>query len=183
MDYFSRIKPILNKLTDYNIIDNLFVIRQYLLALEKGIGYYRLPHIENSNNVILMPNICDFLIANSLKYCTFNKGKYYLGNFKDRLRIVVELTKLEEKINKDAIDTDIWTWLHSFCFNQTKLQNSTNIVYETYRYYWIFKDEKLREVIENKINMKYKDFVICAFSHAAEVYLSHRTTVLTEIGP
>lgn len=26
-------------------------------------------------------------------------------------------------------------------------------------------------------------FVICAFSHAAEVYLSHRTTVLTEIGP
>lgn len=44
-----------------------------------------------------MPNICDFLIANSLKYCTFNKGKYYLGNFKDRLRIVVELTKLEEK--------------------------------------------------------------------------------------
>lgn len=26
-------------------------------------------------------------------------------------------------------------------------------------------------------------FVICAFSHAAEVYLSHRTTALTEIGP
>ncbi len=163
MDYFSSVKPILNKLTNYNIIDNLFVIRQYLLALEKGIGYNRLPHIENSNSVILMPNICDFLIANSLKYCTFNKGKYYLGNFKDRLRIVVELTKLEEKINKDAIDTDIWTWLHSFCFNQTKLQNSTNIIYETYRYYWIFKDEKLCKVIEDNINMKYKDFVICAF--------------------
>ena len=27
------------------------------------------------------------------------------------------------------------------------------------------------------------NFVICAFSHAAEAYLSHRTTVLTEIGP
>ena len=26
-------------------------------------------------------------------------------------------------------------------------------------------------------------FIICAFFHAAEVYLSHRTTVLSEIGP
>lgn len=36
---------------------------------------------------------------------------------------------------------------------------------ETYRYYWIFKDEKLCKVIEDNINMKYKDFVICAFGY------------------
>ena len=69
-DYYTIVKPQLNKLSKFNILDSLYVIRQYVLYSFNG---YKLNepdfrYIENSQKCKIPVYLADFLIANIIKY-------------------------------------------------------------------------------------------------------------------
>lgn len=79
MNYFSKIKPVLNKLSELNVYDSLEVVRAYMQASADGNtnrAYVAGVNHSEANSVEVW--FADFLIANIIKYCgDFLKEDYF----------------------------------------------------------------------------------------------------------
>ena len=70
MNYFSKIKPVLNKLSELNVYDSLEVVRAYVEASADGkTNRAFIPGVNHSEANSVEVWFADFLIANIVKYC------------------------------------------------------------------------------------------------------------------
>ena len=70
MNYFSRIKPVLNKLSELNVYDSLYVVRAYMQTYaDDNIKKTNIPGVEYSEANSIEVWFADFMIANIIKYC------------------------------------------------------------------------------------------------------------------
>ena len=138
------------------------VIREYADAFDSKKDRRFLNNIEYSDSKVLMPNIIDFCIANSIIYSQTLPVKKSLSRYIDRNKLITAIDVIERQINEFGIDKDIWLWLHAFGLNQSK-QYSGNIFSNVYRYYRIFNnDVDLRNRIESKLGISYHDYIACS---------------------
>ena len=79
MNYFSKIKPVLNKLSELNVYDSLEVVRAYMQASADGnTNRAYVPGVNHSEANSVEVWFADFLIANIIKYCgDFLKEDYF----------------------------------------------------------------------------------------------------------
>lgn len=70
MNYFHRIKPVLNKLTELNVYDSLYVVRAYIQAsVDRNTRKEFIQGVNHSEANSVEVWFADFLIANIIKYC------------------------------------------------------------------------------------------------------------------
>lgn len=69
MNYFSKIKPVLNKLTELNVYESLEVVRAYMQASADGnTNRACIPGVNHSEANSVEVWFADFLIVNIIKY-------------------------------------------------------------------------------------------------------------------
>lgn len=151
-DYFYKVKPVLNRLCNHDIIKNLYTIRFFIRKRFKSVvdtvdPYYE---IESPNYNIIPPYLADFLIINTLKYGCINNASNSLYSFKERTKILSILENVQNEVNKIPMRDDVATWLKSFIFNQEKMQLGEDIRSTYCRYYKIYNNEKIIKTIKNK---------------------------------
>lgn len=161
-NYFEDFKPIRNKLRELNLFDSLEVLRQYALIQNSGPLRRRLPNIEQGEVNYIMPNEIDFLLASSIVYSSELPCRKKLSQVLTRGKILSLVKVIEDKIDSNGMDQNVWLWLNSYLHNQWK-QKSGHIFEQVYRYYTIFSQDKISEHIESMFGISYKTFVICAF--------------------
>jgi hypothetical protein len=160
--YFEDFKPIRNKLRELNLFDSLEVLRQYALIQNSDPLKRSLPNIEQGKINYIMPNEVDFLLVNSMIYSSELPCSKKLSQVLTRGRILSLVKVIEDKIDSNGMNQDVWLWLNSYLHNQWK-QKSGHIFEQIYRYYTIFSQDKMSEHIESVLGISYKMFVICAF--------------------
>lgn len=160
--YFKDFKPIRNKLRELNLFDSLKVLRQYALIQNSDPLRRRLPNIEQCKVNYIMPNEVDFFLVNSIIYSSELPCIRKLTQVSTRGKILSLVKVIEDKINNNGMNQDIWLWFNSYLHNQWK-QKSGNIFEQIYRYYTIFSQDKISEHIESVLGIPYKTFIICAF--------------------
>lgn len=177
-DYYSNIKPLLNKMKDLNLIDSLQVIRKDLLPLQIGLNNKK-KNIMFYNAITIKPYFADFLIANLLKY----SNTFTLHNSLKDLRIkkyyIEEITKINNIVNEQSIqENHISTWLKSYIFNQYKMQFAIHPFIILYRYYYLFQSDNIKKHIEEEIHIKlehYWNSIICIFQkYCNSFYISKK---------
>lgn len=161
--YFEQFKPIRNQLRKFNVFESLAVIREYAVAFDSKKKERRfLNNIEHSDSKIIMPNIIDFCIANSIIYSQTLPVQKSFSRYTDRYKLITAIEAIECRINEIGIDKDVWLWLQAFGLNQSK-QYTGNIYSNVYRYYRIFNnDADLRNRIESKLGISYHDYIACS---------------------
>lgn len=121
MDYFSKIKPVLNKLTELNVYDSLAVVRAYMQASEGGnTNRENIPGIKSSEANSIEVWFADFLIANIIKYSEDIRTCKSLRDVNTRYYICTPIEKLHQEISHKHIDQEVFVWLASYFFNQVK---------------------------------------------------------------
>lgn len=162
-DYFESFKPIRNRLRGFNVFDTLAVIRKYVDASASGKNQYQyIWQIEKSGQNIILPNIYDFLIVNTIIYSHEYPSKQSITSSYERGKLLTLVYNIEDKISKSQMDNNVWLWFYTFIHNQAK-QKTGNIFTQFYRHYKIFSAPEIQNRIEQTIGMPYKDFMICAF--------------------
>jgi len=151
--YFEQFKPIRNQFRQFNLFDSLAVIREYVVAFDTHKERRFLRNIEKSDSKIIMPNIIDFCIANSIIYSQILPVSKSISHYKDRSKLISAIESIENLINEQGIDIDVWLWFHAFAMNQSK-QYTGNLFSNVYRYYSIFNnDVDLRDRIEKMLGI------------------------------
>ena len=108
-NYYRELKPFLNKLSYYNVFDNLFVIRQYMIAFGDNKPYKKLFDIEKSDSNIIMPNYSDFLTAVSIIYSSeLPQCKYSLRDHNNRGVLVKFLRDFSHKVDMGSINKEVF---------------------------------------------------------------------------
>lgn len=120
-DFYKCLKPTFNRLSQLNVWDSLFVIRQYW---NKEFGNYGLEKvhkefIEKFDACPIHVYIADFLISASLKYSQICKSKYSLQQYKERNKICTEIYKVYEKAN-EVLNLHPTIWLKAQILSHTK---------------------------------------------------------------
>ncbi len=163
-DFYRNIKPSLNKLSELNVWDSLFVIRQYLLDAVKNYNL-DLPHFEKIENhkVCSIPlYLVDFMIQVTLRYSTTHQSEKSLRQLKQRHKIISPIYDAYEKANEEQYK-DILVWLKSYMLNQFKVQHYEPFDYRVIKYYYIYSCPSLASYVEEKLGIdvkKYFQFVI-----------------------
>lgn len=179
MNYFSKIKPVLNKLPELNVYDSLYVVWAYMRACVEGddkrksISGVNRPEV-NSVEVWF----ADFLIANILKYCIDVPSKKSLREVNTRYNICTPIQKLHEEISHKQINQQVFVWLNSYIFNQFKILEKDNELRALYRYYCLYKTPRVRAFAEQKMSLpldvyfKMSFFVYVIFSGEDRFFVS-----------
>lgn len=162
IDLYADFKPIRNKLEEFNVFDNLYVVREYLRAFNVNLSLDLLSTIEGADIYPIMPDFADFIIVNSIIYASELPCSKKLTSIKDRSSIIRLISNLSNKVSEININDDVWLWLRSFSENQNK-QKIQNLFTQIFRHYRIYDEKDLRIYTENRIGMTYKDFLICSF--------------------
>lgn len=160
--YFEQFKPIRNQFRQFNVFESLAVIREYAVAFDSKKERRFLSNIEKSDSKIIMPNIIDFCIANSIIYSQTLPALKSFSRYADRNKLITAIEDIEYRINEIGIDKDVWLWFQAFGLNQSK-QYTGNIYSNVYRYYRIFNnDADLRGRVECKLGISYHDYIACS---------------------
>lgn len=178
MNYFSRIKPVLNKLSELNVYDSLYVVRAYMQACMDGNTNKKyIPNVHNSwaNSVEVW--FADFMIANIIKYCNDLPCSKSLRDVNSRCYICTPIAELHREVSHKLIDQEPFVWLNSYIFNQYKILAKDNELIALYRYYCLYKTQKIRRYAENKMNLpldtyfKMVFFVYATFAEKERFYV------------
>lgn len=153
-DFYRELKPYMNKLSEFNVWDTLFVIRQYF-------------HNTYTNNKIEKPNFSkieapfrcqipvyfmDFLITASLKYSPTCRASKSLRQYKHRIHLLKKLDEVYNKANNEQY-YDIFVWLKSYVFSQFKMQDDDFLYERLYKYWYIYSGEKLSKHVQEVIKV------------------------------
>jgi len=158
-DFYRSIKPALNKLSELNVWDSLFVIRQYLTDAVRN---YNLdsPHFERIENhqVCHIPlYLVDFMIQVTLRYSTTLPSEKSLCQLKQRHKIVGPFHDAYEKANKEQYE-DIFIWLKSYMLNQLKVQHQEPFDYRAVKYCYLYSSPSLASYLEEKLGISVKKY-------------------------
>ena len=143
-DFYTQVKPILNKLAKHNLFQNLYAIRYYMrksfisISSDKDASY----SIERPNECKIPPYLADFLIINSIKYSQ-TSSKLSLWSYKERYKVLSLLDLISNKVSDIPNRKDVFSWLKSFIFNQEKMQLGEDIRAIIYRYYYLYRECRL----------------------------------------
>lgn len=165
-DYYTIVKPQLNKLSKFNILDSLYVIRQYVLYSFNG---YKLNepdfrYIENSQKCKIPVYLADFLIANIIKYGSIVTTNTTLRDYKSRKDVISYWHNIYEECNRIAMEPNALIWLKSYVFTQYKMQHFEHIYYKLYKYYFLYKSNKVDNYIDKKMELNiHRYFVAVLF--------------------
>jgi len=178
MNYFHRIKPVLNKLTELNVYDSLYVVRAYMEACSGGnTNKEYIPGVNHSEANSVEVWFADFMIANVLKYCDDLPCSKSLRDVNPRHAICNEIEKLHQEISHKQIDQEVFVWLNSYIFNQFKILGKDNELRALYRYYYLYKTPTIRAYSEQRMNIpldvyfKMSFFVYAAFLSKDRFYV------------
>lgn len=160
-DYFYKVKPVLNRLYNHDIIKNLYTIRFFLRKRFKSIVDTVDPcyGIENPDFNLIPPYLADFLIINTLKYGCIKNASNGLYSFKERTKILSILENVQNEVNRIPMRDDVATWLKSFIFNQEKMQLGEDIRSSYCRYYNIYNNDKIINTIKNKYGIDLDEYM------------------------
>ena len=153
-DYFRELKPYINKLSEFNVWDSLFVIRQYF---HKSFPNYDLEKpdfsgIENPNGCQIPVYYTDFLIAATLKYSTTCRTQKSIRQYSQRSKLMLKLNEVYEKANKEQLE-DVFVWLKSYVFSQYKMQHNGLFYERLYKYLYLYSGPLLSKHIQSIIGV------------------------------
>ena len=100
MDHYREIKPVLNKLSKYNVYDTLDVISIYLRAIIAQKERSSIRDIEAPEYNAIELYFADFLIVNAIIYCSETKGELSLRKQNDRYKIFKPVAELNDEVHK-----------------------------------------------------------------------------------
>lgn len=164
MNYFSHIKPVLNKLSELNVYDSLFVVRAYMQNTENGnTNRNFIPGVNHSEANSVEVWFADFLIANIIKYCDNLPCSKSLRDVNTRHSICNKIEDLHNIVTHKQIDNQVFVWLNSYIFNQFKILWKDNELRALYRYFYLYKTPLIREYAENKMQMPLDGYFKMAF--------------------
>ena len=154
MNYFSKIKPVLNKLSELNVYDSLEVVRAYMQASADGnTNRAYVPGVNHSEANSVEVWFADFLIANIIKYCGDFPSQKSLRDVNPRHAICNKIEELHMEVSHKQMDKEVFVWLNSYIFNQFKILAHDNELRALYRYYYLYKTPKIRMYAEDKMGM------------------------------
>lgn len=149
MDHFRDIKPVLNKLSKFNVFDTLGVISKYVRAINNGVDRVSIDGIESPEYNSIEIYFADFLIVNSIIYCTELPAKLSLRAVKDRYRIYKPVNDLCNKVNIALSKKEPLVWIVSYIFNQGNINLPGMGLIKFYRYFYLYDSEKIREEVQS----------------------------------
>ena len=152
-NYYSEIKPVLNKLSQLNVFDSLDVIRKYVYCAiyERFDNADKLPDIEESLYNGIEVSFADFLIKNSIIYSSVLNEKRSLKNAKTRKEICAPIIEMQHKVYENRMKDHPSIWVGAYFYNQLNMQPEGNEKIMLYRQFYVYNDPKVREIIENHI--------------------------------
>jgi len=154
MNYFSKIKPVLNKLSELNVYDSLEVVRAYVEASADGkTNRASIPGVNHSEANSVEVWFADFLIANIVKYCNDIPCQKSLRDVNPRHAICNKIEELHVEVSHKKINEEVLVWLNSYIFNQFKILAKDNELRALYRYYYLYKTSKIKTYAEDKMKM------------------------------
>ena len=148
MDHYRQIKPVLNKLSKYNVFDNLDVISLYVRSIIAGQNRSAIQDIENPEYNAIELYFADFLIINSILYCTELPGELSLRKQNDRYKIFKPVAELNDEVHKIQSEKEPLVWFVSYMFNQTNMNLPGNALVSIYRYLYLYDSESIRNVVQ-----------------------------------
>lgn len=161
---FSRIKPVLNKLSELNVYDSLYVVRAYMqIYADDKIKKTNIPGVEYSEANSIEVWFADFMIANIIKYCDDLPSSNSLRYVNTRHQICNKIQELHDELSKKQIHREVFIWLNSYFFNQAKITVQENELRVLYRYYFLYKTTKVRKYAEQKMGFQLELYFRMAF--------------------
>lgn len=163
MNYYSRVKPILNKLSELNVYDSLYVVHEYInnCVNKQSLEYIRGVKDPLYNGINIW--IADFLIANIIRYCDNITSKVSLRDAKTRSKIITPISEIHQELTHNYIQKDVFIWLNSYIFNQVKISIKENELKLWYKYYYMYKSPKVRSYAEKILGFSIESYFKMAF--------------------
>ena len=171
MDHFREIKPVLNKLSKYNVYDTLDVISIYLRAIIAQKERSSIRDIEAPEYNAIELYFADFLIVNAIIYCSETKGELSLRKQNDRYKIFKPVAELNDEVHKMQSEKEPLVWFVSYMFNQANMNLPGNALVSIYRYLYLYDSESIKNVMQKKIGVSLDYYiratlyVYCSFSN------------------
>ena len=147
-NYYSEIKPVLNKLSELNVLDSLKIIRQYINAYAHNNSKLLISGVNKPEYNSVEIYFADFLIVNIIRYSQESSAKKSLKDVNTRHAICSPINDLQNKVNKERIEKEPFIWLNSYIFNQDNMQLRINPLIIFYRYYYLYNTPNIRELAE-----------------------------------
>ena len=160
-NYYREIKPALNKLSELNVWESLFVIRQYIMSSVKNYDIDR-PHFEAIENPKVFPiplYLVDFMISATLRYSTTLRSNKSLAQMKQRKPIVKSFLEAYEKANKEHYD-DILIWLKPYIMSQMKIQHHQFFCDRVYKYLYLYSVPELSEHLNHSLGIDVRKYFL-----------------------
>ena len=150
-NYFSTIKPVLNKLTELNIFVSLDVVRKYVYYTIYRKGIENIRGIECPQKGVVEIYIADFLIKNLIIYSSIAREKKSFTEVKTREAILSPIYELQRTVNEKRMEEYPTIWVSSYFFNQINMQPEGNERILFYRYYFIYNEPQVLLKIEESL--------------------------------
>ncbi|MBR4227951.1 MAG: hypothetical protein IKR72_02495 [Bacteroidales bacterium] len=170
MDHYREIKPVLNKLSKYNVYDSLDVISIYLRAIIAQKERSTIQDIEAPEYYAIELYFADFLIVNAIIYCSETKGELSLRKQNDRYRIFKPVAELNDEVHKMQSEKEPLVCFVSYMFNQINMNLPGNALVSIYRYLYLYDAESIKNVMQKKMGISLDYY----FRAALYVYCSFR---------
>ena len=164
VNFYRQLKPVLNKLSQLNVWDSLYVIRQYLNNSFKNydLDSPNFSDIESHKNCPIPAYLIDFMILASLRYSSTLRSAKSLRQLKVRCKITPLVYDVYEKARYDK-DENILIWLKAYMLNQLKMQHPDFFANRVYKYHYLYSTPSLVKLIQSKLGItkeKYFKLVI-----------------------
>ena len=160
-NYYREIKPALNKLSELNVWESLFVIRQYIMSFVKNYNIDH-PHFEAIENPRVFPiplYLVDFMISATLRYSTTLRSNKSLAQVKQRTAIVKSFHEAYEKANREHYDA-ILIWLKTYIMSQMKIQHHEFFCYRVYKYFYLYSAPELSEHLNHSLRIGVRKYFL-----------------------
>ena len=171
MDHYREIKPVLNKLSKYNVYDTLDVISIYLRAITAQKERSSIRDIEAPEYNAIELYFADFLIVNAIIYCSETKCELSLRKQNDRYKIYKPVVELNDEVHKMQSEKEPLVWFVSYMFNQTNMNLPGNALVSIYRYLYLYDSDNIKNVVQKDLGFS-RDYyfraalyVYCSFSN------------------
>jgi hypothetical protein len=163
IDIFESYKPLQNCLRQFHLIDSLNLIWQFCRELSKKGGHvFNLSSPAPFGGLRLGGDVYVWELDILVKELILNAGsveKLSLVNHEDFYRVIKLIRDIDQNITKLQGQGKIFNMVHRCMHQQIPLQRSSDIR-SIMRYYLIFKDSELNQMVEQKVGLTIQQFYL-----------------------
>lgn len=158
-------------MSKYNVFDNLDVISLYVRSITAGQKKSAIRDVENPEYNAIELYFADFLIINSILYCTELPGELSLRKQNDRYKIFKPVDELNYEVHKMQLEKEPLVGFVSYMFNQTNMNMPGNALVRIYRYLYLYDSDGIKNVVQKKFGISLDYFfraalyIYCCFSN------------------